>query len=157
LWNWKRTVIVLAALLYFSIYLYLLSTRTIVGEAQIWLGLLNAVGPGALVAEVFAACSTNGRLRSFLVWPGQYKVFDEVHPTYRFVDYFRALERYAALAGRAGRLEHQHPKNNLLGLLQTVSLAPPPAATQNKICTGYEQHGFFATEIYWLLEGPAAL
>jgi AAA+ superfamily predicted ATPase len=100
--------------------------------------------------------STGARLRAFVRRPSKYKVFDEIHPSYRFVDFYRALEEMARQSGYVERLEHYHPNQALLQLLRQSSTQPTPS-TQARICIGYEEFGFFPSEVFWLLEGPPGL
>jgi AAA+ superfamily predicted ATPase len=124
-----------------------------------WLRLLLALLLVPLISalDYIASRSTNARLRAFVRRPARYKVFDELHPSYRFVDFYRALEELARQSGYVERLEHFHPNHTLLQILGQASGQGPTPSTQARICVGYEEFGFFPNEVFWLLEGPPGL
>ncbi len=93
----------------------------------------------------------NGLLRGL-----RYQVFNDQVPLYRYVDWFRALERYAALAREGRRWDALH-NEDLLPLLRGFAAGRPPRPARKKMCVGFEQYDFFPDEVYWLLRGPAGL
>lgn len=98
-----------------------------------------------------------GRLQAFLGNVDRYRVFDENLPTYCYVDYLRALEKFAALARQSLRLECDSLETNfhppLAQLLNGFSWSRPVPAKQIQFNVGFEKTAFFADEVFWLLVG----
>jgi hypothetical protein len=100
--------------------------------------------------------STYGALNEFLGRVPR-RVFDDNLPLYRYVDWYRALERYADRARQAQRWDASHPQEDLLQLMRSFATGSPKPPAQRKLCVGYEEHDFFADEVFWMLRGPDGL
>ena len=152
---WRPAHVVLATLIltYVAGFVFVAAKGWAVGESLCW-GIVPAVaGTVALSILVLSRFSVNGRLRDFLEEPRRYRAFNDRYPTYRYVDWYRALERYAAGAAEARRLDARNPRS-LEALIRYVSAELPANPTLQKICIGYEEFGFFPEEVFWLLRGP---
>jgi AAA+ superfamily predicted ATPase len=113
----------------------------------------------ALATAIVLVClrvgcySTNGRIRNFRN-RGQYEVFDERYPSYRLVDFLLAAERLSEKSVEAFRVNPSNIHVDLATLANTFSarLTGPPS--QERMCIGYEEFGYFPQEAIWLLQGP---
>jgi hypothetical protein len=153
-WRNSETVwVVCLLLLLISIPIFAIS-KLIEGVVLAILGLLF-VSLIFLCTQV-ARRSTNGRMREFLRNPGNYYVFNDRNPMYRYVDWYHSVERLAGRSCEARRLNHARPGygDDLLTLIKSTSLKPPITPVQHKICIGYEQVKFYPEEVFWLIRGP---
>lgn len=153
-WNGLR--LILAGIAVLALVVWIVLDLLVPAEGTRHLFLVALAIPLLLFLDWLSRRSTSGTLRDFLRNPRRYKVFDEVFPSYRYVDLFRSLERLGQLSRQSQRLEHMHTAN-LLPLIQDTSLLSPAKSQQTKICIGYEEHAFFPDQIFWLLEGPPGL
>lgn len=125
------------------------------------LGWLAGLGTQVYIKKYRA--SLNGRLAIFLGDVHKYQIFDDHIPTYRFVDWLLALQRYSEKAKQAERIEatfiteHGYVSAGLLEILKSASLSPPEPPKQQKICIGYEKESFYPEEVFYTLRGPEAL
>jgi hypothetical protein len=157
LWNGLRRSIAAGTVLYLAFWIGLGLWAPVRGEAHVWLLLPILLGPVCFGLSIAMGRTTAGQLRGFLGFPWLYKVFDENHASYRFVDLCRALERLAAASARAHKLEYTHRQHTLQSILRDYSLIPPVRAPQTRVCVGYEQHAFVPSEIFLCLQGPPGL
>lgn len=153
-WNLYRIGVVLGMLACVSVFWMLPAPHDRdSGWALILLGIGGAI---TFFGQIRNHFSLNGRLQAFLGNIRKYSVFEEVIPSYRYVDYHRALERLAAVSSRALKLEYdsgQFP-GNMTSLLEGFSWYRPVASPQVRVCIGYEEETFLATEVFWLILGP---
>ncbi|MCI0462951.1 MAG: ATP-binding protein [Gemmataceae bacterium] len=142
-------------LLYLAGWVALLPASLPVGAA-FW--SLVPVGVMVIVLAVLlgARFTTYGVLNEFLGGSRHCEVFDDQFPLYRYVDWFRALERYAARARQARRWDACH-NEDLLYVLRTFTVERPRRPSRKKLYVGYEQHDFFPDDVFWMLLGPAGL
>ncbi len=110
----------------------------------------------ALLVLLGARFTTYGVLNEFLGGSRTCEVFDDQFPLYRYVDWYRALERYAAQARQAQRWDAFH-NEDLLTLMRNFTIERPRPPSRKKLCVGYEEYDFFPDDVFWLLCGPAGL
>jgi len=114
------------------------------------------IGFGIALCALLVPSATSGRLRTFLGWAPNYRVFDEMHPRFRFVDLYRAIKVYAEKAQAYEWLEAHFPQQqNLVTLLSPGFFAAAKRPERSRLCIGYNEYDFFPNEIFCLVVGPA--
>lgn len=120
-------------------------------------GLLAVALVGILI-QVLPFASTSAWLRAFVGAPRWYRVFDQVCPRFRFVDFQRALTEVAKRAQAHEWIEEHFPQQQTLSmLLRPGFFLPSQRADRQRLATGHNSYDFFATEIFCLLVGPEGL
>ncbi|MCI0377805.1 MAG: ATP-binding protein [Gemmataceae bacterium] len=113
----------------------------------------SLVAAGVLTYQLLIPFSTVARLRAFLGSPRAFKVYDELHPRFRFVDFYRALKAFAESQIDHEWIEAHFPMQQPLGTLITPGVyhnAKRPE--RRRLCIGYETFDFFPNEIFCLIE-----
>src|SRR5688572_9277551 len=103
-WNLYRVGVFLGILACVAVFWMLPASHD--RNADLMAVLLGALAAITFFGQIRNHFSLNGRLQAFLGWYRKYSVFEEVIPSYRYVDYHRALERLAAVSNRALKLEY---------------------------------------------------
>lgn len=154
-WRWLDFLAIAVCGTYLIFWCWMISVDHLPGRELYWMFVPLLIGVVALICFRVAAYSTNGRIRGFLVLRSRYKVYDDSHPTYRLVDFLRAAERFAERSEIAYAVSPSNINVDLATYINQLSMQPPPPQRQEKMCVGYEQSGYFPSEVIWLIQGAA--
>jgi len=109
----------------------------------------------ALLIQLLPFFNVAGRLRLFIGATGTFKIYDQMQPRFRYVDFFRAIERFAKAAQRHEWIEAHFPQQqSLSGLLAPGVYVNTVQPERSRICVAYETYDFFVCEIFCLIVGP---
>jgi AAA+ superfamily predicted ATPase len=111
-----------------------------------------------LIGLAVTSCcySTGYVLRNFLRISAFYRVYHNQLPVHRYVDWYRALEVYAAGAKSARRWDASH-RLDLYSILRSGDMRVRSRPAEKKVCIGYDRFAFIPDEVFWLLIGPPGL